>query len=101
MPKHLAFFSKGMPKDLPGGEDPAFRVADATIDGAAAGAVMRVRRVTGGRRLVHRLAALGMVPGAIITVTRPRGPALVAIGSATIALSRQAARSIEVEAAAE
>lgn len=68
-----------------------------TLDQATSGAAIRIVRVGGGRRLIHRLAALGIVPGATVTVTRPRGPAIVAVGGATVAIGREAARVIEIE----
>ncbi len=68
-----------------------------TLDEVARGTRVRVLGVRGGRRLVHRLAALGMVPGAQLTVTRPRGPAIVAIGGASVALGKQATGAIDVE----
>jgi Fe2+ transport system protein FeoA len=55
-------------------------------------------RITGGRRLVHRLAALGVVPGAVVTVRRGRGPAIVSLNGTRLAVGRQAAAAIEVEA---
>lgn len=58
--------------------------------------VARVVRVAGGRRLVQRLAALGIVPGATITVDRASGPALIAVGHTRVAIGRQAAIAIEV-----
>ena len=68
-----------------------------TLDGADGGATVRVVHIGGDRRLAHRLAALGLVPGSTITVTRPKGPAIVAVGAARIAIGQQAARVIEVE----
>jgi len=62
---------------------------------------VRVTRISGGRRLVHRLAALGIVPGVVVKVTRSRGPALIGIGNTRIAIGRGAARAIEVEAVEE
>jgi Fe2+ transport system protein FeoA len=59
---------------------------------------VRVVRVTGGRRLVQRLAALGIVPGAAITVDRNRGPALISVGHTRVAIGRQAAEAVEIEA---
>ena len=47
----------------------------------------------------HRLAALGVVPGAEMTVLRPHGPALVALGEARVALGKHAAECVEVEVA--
>lgn len=101
MPKHRRRFSKGRPDDL-GGQSPEDQANRAgavglTLDQIAGGARVRVLGVRGGRRLVHRLAALGMVPGATLTVTRPRGPAIVAIGGTSVALGSQAAVVIDVE----
>ena len=70
-----------------------------TVGAVSAGSRVRVRRVHGGRRLVHRLAALGVVPGAVMTVQRRRGPAIVLLAGARVALGRQAADAIEVELA--
>ncbi len=69
-----------------------------TLDHAARSARVRVVGVSGGRRLVHRLAALGVVPGVVLTVVRPSGPALIMVGGARIAVGRAAAQAIEVEA---
>jgi len=71
-----------------------------TLDAVTGGTAVRVVRVGGERRTIHRLAALGLVPGATITVTRPRGPAIVSVGGARVAVGWQAARLIEVEEAA-
>jgi ferrous iron transport protein A len=69
-----------------------------TLDNAARAERVRVVGVSGGRRLVHRLAALGVVPGVVLTVVRPSGPALIMVGGARIAVGRAAAQAIEVEA---
>ena len=58
---------------------------------------VRVLRVVGGRRLVHRLAALGIVPGVYVTVDRSSGPALVSVGDTRIAVGREVAAAVEVE----
>ena len=58
---------------------------------------VRVTRVSGRPRLIQRLAALGVVPGVLLTVVRPGGPAMVAMGGARIAIGRSAARSVEIE----
>ena len=68
------------------------------MEDAAQSAQVRVVGVSGGRRLVHRLAALGVVPGVVLTVVRPSGPALIMVGGARIAVGRTAAQAIEVEA---
>jgi ferrous iron transport protein A len=72
-----------------------------TLAAVASGRTVRVVRVGGGRRLVHRLAALGIVPGAKITVTRARGPALVSLNGTRLAVGRQAAAAVEVEETGE
>ena len=58
---------------------------------------VRIVRITGGRRLVHRLAALGVIPGAVVTVRRGRGPAIVSLNGTRLAVGRHAASAIEVE----
>jgi Fe2+ transport system protein FeoA len=58
---------------------------------------VRVLRVAAGTRLTQRLAALGVVPGAILTVVKPHGPAVVSVGGARIAIGRGAARAVEIE----
>ncbi|MCB2223113.1 MAG: ferrous iron transport protein A [Actinobacteria bacterium] len=63
----------------------------------APGARVRVVRVDGGRRLVHRLAALGIVPGACLVVDRSRGPALVEVGHTRVAVDRVVAAAVQVE----
>lgn len=68
------------------------------MEDAGQSARVRVVGVSGGRRLVHRLAALGVVPGVVLTVIRPSGPALIMVGGARIAVGRTAAQAIEVEA---
>jgi ferrous iron transport protein A len=68
-----------------------------TLDDAVRSERVRVVGVSGGRRLVHRLAALGVVPGVVLTVIRPSGPALIMVGGARIAVGRTAAQAIEVE----
>lgn len=60
---------------------------------------VRVVRVSGKARLIQRLAALGVVPGVVLTVLRPKGPALVALEGARIAIGRSAAGHVEIEAA--
>lgn len=60
-------------------------------------ATVRVTRVSAQSRLAQRLAALGVVPGANLTVLRPHGPALVVKDGARIAIGPTAARAVEVE----
>jgi Fe2+ transport system protein FeoA len=70
-----------------------------TLDSVRRGGRVRVLRVRAGRRLVNRLAALGLVPGSLITVIRSRGPAILSVGGARVAVGRQAATAVEVEEA--
>lgn len=72
-----------------------------SLDDVGRDATVRVVRVSGGRRLVHRLAALGVVPGAELRVVRPRSPALVSIGGGRVAIGRNAARNVVVEEVVE
>jgi Fe2+ transport system protein FeoA len=70
-----------------------------TLDAVGSGRRVRVIGVHGNRGLVHRLAALGLVPGCVVTVRRSRGPALLSVGGARIAIGRRAAMAVEVEEA--
>ena len=58
-----------------------------------------LRSVQGGRNLRGRLAALGLSPGAEITVLRNAhgGPFVVAVNNARICLGRGMAMKIEVD----
>ncbi|MGA9594839.1 MAG: FeoA family protein [Acidimicrobiia bacterium] len=58
---------------------------------------VRVVRVSGRPVLIRRLAALGLVPGAQLTVMKPASPLIVSLGGARIAIGRTAASSVEVE----
>lgn len=71
-----------------------------TLDAAERGAVVSVIRVSGRPRLIQRLAALGVVPGAQLSVLKAHGPAIVSMGGARIAIGRSAAESVEIEIAA-
>ncbi|MFH1105274.1 MAG: FeoA family protein [Actinomycetota bacterium] len=71
-----------------------------TLDHVAPGRKVRIVGVVGGTHLMHRLAALGIVPGAEVTVVRGHSPLLVSLGGARVAMGRQAARSILVAEAA-
>lgn len=62
---------------------------------------VRVVRVSGRPSLMMRLATLGVVPGVLLTVIKPHGPAIVSLGGARIAIGRGAAQSVEVEAISE
>ena len=70
-----------------------------TLAAATRHSRVRVTRVTGGPGLVRRLAALGVVPGVVLTVMKPRGPAVVSLGGARIAIGHSAAGAVEIEVA--
>lgn len=68
-----------------------------TLEAVDRNARVRVLRISGGLRLMQRLAALGVVPGAVLVVVKPHGPTIVSLGGARIAIGRGAARSVDVE----
>ena len=70
-----------------------------TLAAAERNSRVRVLQVSGRPRLIQRLAALGIVPGVLLTVIKPHGPAIVSLGGARIAIGQNAATSIEVEVA--
>lgn len=70
-----------------------------TLDAANRDAQVRVTRVAGRPRLIQRLAAIGVVPGVLLTVIKPHGPSIVCLGGARIAIGKSAAQSVEIEAA--
>lgn len=71
--------------------------ATLTLDSVGNGRRVRVVRVHGGRRLVHRIATLGLVPGSVVTVLRNRGPAIVSLRGTRMVIGRGAAQAIELE----
>ena len=80
--------------------EPRVRADRFPLSKAARRARVRVVRVARrSPRTTHRLAALGVVPGAELTVLRAHGPAIVALGGARVALGRSAAECVEVERA--
>lgn len=72
-----------------------------TLAAATRDSRVRVLRVAARPRLMQRLAVLGIVPGVLLTVIKPHGPAIVSLGGARIAIGRGAAQSLEVEAVDE
>lgn len=85
---------------LPRRSDTSMAVKDRmTLDDVARNTRVRVIRVAGRPRLIQRLAALGVVPGALLTVVKPHGPAIVSLGGARIAIGKGAAQSVEIEIA--
>ncbi|MCP4308431.1 MAG: ferrous iron transport protein A [bacterium] len=70
-----------------------------TLDAADRDAIVRVTRVAGRPRLIQRLAAIGVVPGVLLTIVKPHGPSIVSLGGARIAIGKSAAESVEIEVA--
>jgi Fe2+ transport system protein FeoA len=70
-----------------------------TLAAAERNSHVRVVQVSGRPRLIQRLAALGIVPGVLLTVLKPHSPAIVTLGGARIAIGQDAATSIEIEVA--
>ena len=68
-----------------------------TLAAAPRNSKVRVLQVLGRPRLMQRLAALGVVPGVVLTVVKPHGPAIVSLGGARIAIGRSAANAVEIE----
>jgi Fe2+ transport system protein FeoA len=77
------------------------RAAGTTLAAARRDSTVRVARISGRPHLIQRLAALGVVPGVMLTVVKPDGPAIVSLGGARIAIGRNAADSIEIDLAEE
>ena len=69
-----------------------------TLDMAERDSQVRVLRVSGRPRLIQRLAAIGVVPGVVLTVVKCRAPSIVSLGGARIAVGKSAAQSVEIEA---
>jgi len=70
-----------------------------TLATATPGSRVRVLQVSGRKRLIQRLAALGVVPGVELTVVKPSEPAIVSLGGARIALGHAATEYVEIEIA--
>ena len=70
-----------------------------TLAAAERDARVRVLQISGRPRLIQRLAALGVVPGVLLTVVKPHGPAIVSLGGARIVIGQSAATSVEIEVA--
>jgi Fe2+ transport system protein FeoA len=69
-----------------------------TLAGAPLGQPVVVRSLSfADGRLAVRLAHLGLVPGATVTLRQRRPTAVVRVGETTIALQRDAAEAIAVE----
>ena len=59
-----------------------------------------IRRVQGGEGLIHRLAAMGILPGRELTVVRNAGAMIVRLRNDRFVVGRGMAQHIIVEAAA-
>jgi Fe2+ transport system protein FeoA len=70
-----------------------------TLAAADRDTTVRVTRVAGRPRLIQRLAAIGVVPGVLLTIVKPHGPSIVSLGGARIAIGKSAAQSVEIEIA--
>lgn len=70
-----------------------------TLAEAERGSRVRVLQISGRSRFVQRMAALGIVPGVLLTVVKPHGPAIVSLGGARIAIGQNAAKYVEIEIA--
>ncbi len=68
-----------------------------TITEAPRRAALRVVGVGGGPHVVHRLASLGVVPGAQLSVLQRRGVLIIGIGDGRIALGQEAAAAVTVK----
>lgn len=75
--------------------------ATLTIAEAPRRQAVRVVGIRSGPKNVHRLASLGIVPGAQLTVLRRRGVLIIGIGDGRIALGQDAAAAVTVEALCE
>jgi ferrous iron transport protein A len=65
-----------------------------------AGKLVRVKYITGGASLEHKLRQLGLLPGDYARVLRFAplgGPILIEVGGRSIALGRGIASKVEVE----
>ncbi len=58
---------------------------------------VKVVRVSGHPHLIQRLAALGIVPGVVLTVLKNASPLIISMGGARIVVGESAARSVEIE----
>jgi len=72
-----------------------------TLSKARAGERVTIRRVQGGEGLIHRLAAMGLLPGRELTVMRNAGSLIVRLRNDRYVVGRGMAQHIVVEAAAD
>jgi ferrous iron transport protein A len=64
---------------------------------APEGAIVKIRRILAGRRLLLRLSELGLLEGSDILVFRNKGgPVIIRVYGSTLAIGRGQARRIEV-----
>lgn len=70
-----------------------------SLDRLSAGEIGAIQYLDGGRGLISRLAALGFTPGAKVTIVQNfgRGPVIVEVRHARIALGRGEAQKVMVK----
>jgi ferrous iron transport protein A len=73
---------------------------EVTLDKCVIGAKARVVAIAGGRGVVSKLSAQGIVPGAVVhkTAGLHGGPVVVRVGRSQVALGRGLAQKVVVEA---
>jgi ferrous iron transport protein A len=71
---------------------------DISLSSVAAGTIVRIVRIDGGRNLRHRLAALGLLPGATIKIlqTLGRGQLVIEVFESKTLLGRGVSDKIYV-----
>lgn len=63
-----------------------------------AGTTVRLASIAGGREVRMRLASMGLLPGVCLTLVQgaSRGPCILAVGGARLAIGRGMARRLKV-----
>jgi Fe2+ transport system protein FeoA len=80
---------------------PAHRGAGCALSEFPPGAVVRLDTVSGGRAIRMRLASMGLIPGACLTLLQGarQGACILAVGGTRIAVGRGMARCLKVTSA--
>ncbi|MCD6156920.1 MAG: ferrous iron transport protein A [Euryarchaeota archaeon] len=70
-----------------------------SLDVVPEGRIARVLRISGGRNVMMRLLAMGVIPGSTVRVisNKMHGPVVIEVRSTTIGIGRGVARKIIVE----
>ena len=78
--------------------NPATQPPGLSLGAAESGRRLRVAGLAGGPALRTRLAALGLLPGTVVTILRRqgRGPLVLEVRGSRVALGRAVARHIQV-----